>query len=84
LDYLGVGLQLNFIMAIDLSLSNKEPNDKDSLHFSCKFSSNQYEKCIEAAGSILCPYEADQKFQVLGFNGSDKFFQLKGGSKEEG
>jgi hypothetical protein len=83
-DYLRAGLQLNLITAIDFSLSNKISSDPNSFHYLDNLNPNQYEKCIEAIGSVLCPYDSDQEFQVYGFHGKEKFFKLTGESKEEG
>lgn len=68
-DYLRGGIQLNLITAIDFTASNRDPRDPRSLHY---FSPNgdginQYERCIRAVGEILCPYDTDQLFPVLGF-----------------
>jgi vacuolar-type H+-ATPase subunit F/Vma7 len=68
-DYLRGGVQLNLAVAIDFTASNRHPNDPSSLHFMSPSgdSMNQYEACIKAVGEILCPYDSDQLFPVLGF-----------------
>jgi vacuolar-type H+-ATPase subunit F/Vma7 len=68
-DYLRGGIQLNLIVAIDFTASNRPPHDPASLHYMAPSgdSMNQYEQCISAVGEILCPYDTDQLFPVLGF-----------------
>ena len=69
LDYLRGGLQLNLITAIDFTASNRDPRDSRSLHFLSQQGPNQYESCIWAVGSVICPYDSDQLFPVFGFGG---------------
>ena len=68
-DYIHGGIQLNLITAIDFTSSNRDPRDPRSLHYIAPNgdSINQYQKCIRAVGEILCPYDTDQLFPVLGF-----------------
>jgi hypothetical protein len=66
-DYLRNGTQLNLITAIDFTASNGPPNDPRSLHFFNPEAMNSYEQCIRAVGEILCQYDTDQRFPVLGF-----------------
>lgn len=66
-DYLRGGIQLNLISAIDFTASNRDPRDPRSLHFVSPDGINQYESCIRAVGEILCAYDSDQLFPVLGF-----------------
>jgi hypothetical protein len=68
-DFLKGGVQLNLIVAIDFTASNGHPSDSNSLHHLAPGgdSLNQYEKCIRAVGEILCPYDSDQLFPVVGF-----------------
>jgi vacuolar-type H+-ATPase subunit F/Vma7 len=69
-DYLRGGIQLNLVVAIDFTGSNKDPDDPTSLHYLAPNgdSMNQYERCIAAVGEILCPSDSDQQFPVLGFD----------------
>jgi hypothetical protein len=68
-DYLRGGIQLNLVVAIDFTGSNGPPTDPRSLHYLAPNgdSMNQYERCIAAVGEVLCPYDSDQLFPVLGF-----------------
>ncbi|KAH0786371.1 Copine family protein [Histomonas meleagridis] len=68
-DYLHGGIQLNLITAIDFTASNRDPRDPHSLHYISPNgdSINQYERCIRGVGEVLCPYDTDQLFPVLGF-----------------
>jgi hypothetical protein len=68
-DYLRTGIQLNFMIAIDFTASNRDPGDPRSLHYLApnKAGNNPYQKCIRAVGEILCPYDPTQRFRVFGF-----------------
>ncbi|OHT09885.1 Copine family protein [Tritrichomonas foetus] len=66
-DYIHGGVQLNLITAIDFTASNRDPRDSRSLHYLSPNGVNQYQSCIRAVGEILCPYDSDQLFPVLGF-----------------
>lgn len=68
-DYIHGGIQLNLITAIDFTASNRDPRDPRSLHYMAPSgdSLNQYQSCIRSVGEILCPYDSDQLFPVLGF-----------------
>jgi hypothetical protein len=68
-DYLRGGIHLKLIIAIDFTGSNKDRDDPTSLHFvdTKGDSLNQYERCFAAVGAILCRYDNDQLFTVLGF-----------------
>jgi vacuolar-type H+-ATPase subunit F/Vma7 len=68
-DYLRGGFQLNLMVAIDFTGSNLDPEDPRSLHHLSPNgdSLNQYEQCIAAVGEVLCPYDSDQLFPVMGF-----------------
>lgn len=68
-DYIHGGIQLNLIVGIDFTSSNGFPNEPRSLHYLDRSgdSFNQYQQCIKSVGEILCPYDTDQLFPVLGF-----------------
>jgi hypothetical protein len=66
-DYLRGGMQLNLVTAIDFTASNRPPNDPNSLHYLAPNFVNQYEACLRGVGEVLCPYDSDQLFPVLGF-----------------
>ncbi len=68
LDYITGGTNMNLIVAIDLTASNGNPRNPDSLHyFSANGQLNQYEKAMYAIGSILECYDTDKQFPVYGF-----------------
>lgn len=67
--YFSLGLRFKLITAIDFTASNGNFTDPNSLHFTGSNEKNQYEQTISAFGSILCPYDSDQKFPVFGFGG---------------
>ena len=68
LNYIFNGLQLCLSVAIDFTLSNKEPSNPSSLHYFDE-STNPYLKAITAVGQILENYDSDKLFSVLGFGG---------------
>ena len=68
LDYIYEKIRIGLSFGIDFTISNKPPNDKDSLH--CITNENQrnpYERAILKCGNILGNYDYDQKFPVYGF-----------------
>jgi hypothetical protein len=68
-DFIRGGIQLNLHVAIDFTGSNLDQDDPKSLHFVAPNgdSINIYERCIRAVGEILCPYDSNQLFTVVGF-----------------
>lgn len=68
LNYIFNGLNLSLSIAIDMTLSNKEPRDPTSLHY-FDLNSNQYLRAIVSLGQILENYDSDKMFTVLGFGG---------------
>ncbi len=68
-DYLREGIDLNLNIAIDYTISNGKPNDKNSLHYANGEEANDYEKAIYSCGKIVAYYDKDQIFPVYGFGG---------------
>ena len=68
-DYLKEGIDLNLNIAIDYTISNGKPNDKNSLHYANGEEANDYEKAIYSCGKIVAYYDKDQIFPVYGFGG---------------
>jgi len=60
-------MQINLIVGIDFTSSNKEINNPASLHFMSSNSNNHYEKAILSCGNIIAFYDYDQKFPVYGY-----------------
>ena len=68
LDYINEKIRIGLSIGIDFTISNKPPNEKDSLH--CLINETQknpYEKAILSCGKILSFYDYDQLFPVYGF-----------------
>ena len=67
---------INLEIAIDYTVSNGNPDVKESLNYKFGTTPNDYEKAIKSCGDILAYYDADQLFPVYGFggipNGKDK------------
>ncbi len=66
LDYIFNGLQLSLNIAVDFTLSNKDPTDPTSLHY-FDLAHNQYLQAITSVGQILENYDSDKRFTLLGF-----------------
>ena len=71
LDYLRCGMEINLTVAIDFTISNRNPNDEMSLHY-LGAEQTVYEKAIKSCGDIVGHFDYDQKFPAYGFGG--KFF----------
>lgn len=72
LHYLQSGLDLNFMVAIDLTGSNGNPSFPDSLHYFnpslyAQGRLNPYETAILAVGHVLEYYDTDRRFPTYGF-----------------
>ena len=67
LEYIFGGCELNLAIAIDFTLSNGEPKDRDSLHYMGNMKGNEYYNAIKSVGEILEFYDADKQFPTLGF-----------------
>jgi vacuolar-type H+-ATPase subunit F/Vma7 len=68
LQYLQSGVQVSLTVAVDFTGSNGSPNLPSSLHY-LGTSLNEYQEAIEKIGSIVCPYDTDQRFSLFGFGG---------------
>ena len=67
LNYIQAGLDINFMVAIDFTGSNGNPNDPTSLHYNnpslyMQGRLNPYEMAISAIGSVLEFYDTDRMF----------------------
>lgn len=66
LEYIFGGCEIQLSVAIDFTLSNGHPKDKDSLHY-FDMEKNEYLKAIRSVGNILQYYDSDKQIPVLGF-----------------
>jgi hypothetical protein len=66
-DYLKGGLNLTQFMGIDFTLSNKKPDDPQSLHFLDPGRLNQYQRSILSIGEILSKYNSSGILPCYGF-----------------
>lgn len=86
-DYIRGGCELNLCVAIDFTGSNGDPRSPGTLHYIHPDGQlNDYEKAIQAIGSILANFDSDQKFPVMGFGaryGGVVRHCFQCGSKEE-
>lgn len=72
IDYLRGGMEINLIVAIDLTASNGLPSNPQSLHYidsNPEWPPNQYQQAIRSVGSILLEYDHDKLVPVYGFGG---------------
>lgn len=65
-QYIEGGLEISLMVAIDYTLSNGLPSDKNSLHYLSE-GYNSYQTVICAVGSIVEAYDSDCMFPVFGF-----------------
>ena len=75
-------------LAIDLTGSNLNINDKNSLHYVKGGQKTRYQLAIEAITSVIQNYDRDKKFPVYGFgaivdNNVNHCFPLNGKSNPE-
>ncbi|CAG8658237.1 4409_t:CDS:10 [Funneliformis caledonium] len=68
LDYIASGTQINLVVAIDFTESNKDPRTPDSLHYIGN-KENDYQQAIRSVGTILEKYDSDKMIPVYGFGG---------------
>ena len=69
-DFIQGGTDLSLVCAIDLTGSNGDPQDKDSLHYignNGTIATSDYQKAIRSIGTIVEKYDSDGKFPVYGF-----------------
>lgn len=70
LDYISSGFELNFMVAVDFTASNGDPQKPDSLHYidpSGRF--NAYQQAIMEVGEVIQFYDSDKRFPAWGFGG---------------
>jgi hypothetical protein len=69
LDYIRAGAQIHFVIAIDFTASNGDPNYPDSLHYLDPMGRkmNPYEQALLSVGNIIKPYDTQGLFAGFGF-----------------
>lgn len=68
LEYIFGGCEINLAIAVDFTLSNGKPDDRDSLH-NKNLGANQYHQALKSVGDILQFYDSDKQFPLFGFGG---------------
>ena len=68
LDYITGGTEVNFMVAVDFTASNRPQNDPSSLHYISQYP-NQYQQAIQRVGDVLEFYDNDKQFPTWGFGG---------------
>ncbi|KAJ7978038.1 Protein BONZAI [Quillaja saponaria] len=70
LDYMASGFQLNFMVAVDFTASNGNPQNLDSLHYIDPAGRlNSYQQAIKEVGEVIQFYDSDRRFPACGFGG---------------
>ncbi|KAF6176595.1 hypothetical protein GIB67_034457 [Kingdonia uniflora] len=70
LDYVSSGFELNFMVAVDFTASNGNPQSPDSLHYIDPSGLlNAYQKAIVEVGEVIQFYDSDKRFPAWGFGG---------------
>lgn len=67
LDFIHGGIHIKFVVGIDFTLSNKDHNNKDSLHFYDGKTPNLYQRAIMSVGEILEKYNTSKQIAAYGF-----------------
>ncbi|XP_019187833.1 PREDICTED: protein BONZAI 3 [Ipomoea nil] len=70
LDYISSGFELNFMVAVDFTASNGNPQNPSSLHYiDPQGNLNSYQKAIKEVGEVIQFYDYDRCFPAWGFGG---------------
>ncbi|KAL5136031.1 Protein BONZAI 3 [Glycine soja] len=70
IDYISSGFELNFMVAVDFTASNGNPQHSDSLHYIDAYGRlNSYQKAIMEVGEVIQFYDSDRQFPAWGFGG---------------
>jgi hypothetical protein len=72
-DYIRGGVQLNTVVAVDYTASNRAVTDPNSLHCLKPGVANQYQMAIHSVMEILLCYDYDQKVAMYGFGAKPHF-----------
>lgn len=59
LEYIFGGCEIQLAVAVDFTLSNGDPKEKDSLHY-MDMNKNEYLNAIRSVGNILQYYDSDK------------------------
>ncbi|KAG2442841.1 hypothetical protein HXX76_002920 [Chlamydomonas incerta] len=68
LDYISGGTEIGFVVAVDFTASNGEPQLRSSKHYQGE-GPTQYERAIMGVGNIINYYDFDKAFPMFGFGG---------------
>ncbi|TXG65752.1 hypothetical protein EZV62_007027 [Acer yangbiense] len=71
LDYISSGFELNFMVAVDFTASNGNPQNPNSLHYIDPSGRlNSYQQTIMEVGEVIQFYDFDRRFPAWGFGGN--------------
>lgn len=70
LDYISEGMEINLVVGVDFTASNKHPLEPNSLHYIGNPNiPNDYELSMRTCGSIVAHYDYSKTYPLLGFGG---------------
>eukprot|EP01083_Nonionella_stella_P198652 729178_1 len=68
LEFMKGGLEIQFMVGIDFTASNGDPNNRSSLHYMRNTRNpNEYQRALRSVGSVLEPYDSDSMIPAWGF-----------------
>eukprot|EP00899_Mesostigma_viride_P013966 jgi/Mesvir1/22570/Mv18574-RA.1 len=70
LDYIFGGCEINFLVAVDFTASNGDPQEPGTLHYiDPRGTPNIYQEAIKSVGEVVQYYDTDKRFPAWGFGG---------------
>lgn len=76
-DYLFSGEQLNLFVAVDLTSSNKDPSDPNSLHYRTSVKKSIYEEVFTEVCDSILKFNYEKKIHAIGFGAQPKYPKLQ-------
>ena len=70
-DFLKAGLNMTLVLGVDMTASNKEPQNPESLHFINPPNLNLYQQAIISVGEILQKYNHTRMIPAYGFGAKE-------------
>lgn len=68
LDYIRAGVEINCVFAVDMSSTNGNPRDPNSLQYNSRSTPNEYVVALREIGAVLDQYDTDKRFPAYGFS----------------
>lgn len=67
LDYIKSGTVINLVVAVDMSATNGNPADPNSLQYNNRQAPNEYVIALREVGNVLAAYDTSKTFPAFGF-----------------